>query len=111
MENKAEIEFEDFEKCDLRVGKIIDVKPHKNADRLYVLTVDVGGEERNVVSGIKEHFIPEELLGKEAVFILNIKPVNLRGVKSDGMILAAEKDGKLTLMKPWSEGFTGAGLR
>ena len=111
VENKAEIEFEDFEKCDLRVGKIIDVKPHKNADRLYVLTVDVGGEERTVVSGIKEHFKPEELLGNEAVFILNIKPVNLRGVKSDGMILAAEKDGKLTLMKPWSEGFTGAGLR
>lgn len=111
VENKPEIEFSDFEKCDLRVGKILEVKPHKKADRLYVLKVDIGGEERQIVSGLREHFKEEELVGKEAVFILNIKPVNLRGEMSSGMILAAEKDGKLTLMKPWEDGFTGAGLR
>lgn len=111
VENKPEIEFDDFSKCDLRVGKILEVKNHKKADRLYVLKVDVGGEERQIVSALREHFKIEELVGKEAVFILNIKPVNLRGEMSNGMILTAEKDGVVTLIKPWLDGFTGAGLR
>lgn len=110
-ENKAEIEFPDFEKCDFRVGKIVEVKPHENANKLYVLKVDIGGEIRTIVSGLREHFKEEELLNKEVVMIINIKPVNLRGVKSNGMVLAAEKNGKLTLLKPWDEGFTGAGIR
>ncbi|MDD7471590.1 MAG: methionine--tRNA ligase, partial [Firmicutes bacterium] len=110
-ENKAEIEFADFDKCDLRVGKIIEVKPHENANKLYVLKVDIGGEIRTIVSALREHFKEEELLNKEAVVIVNIKPVNLRGVQSNGMVLAAEKNGKMTLLKPWDEGFTGAGIR
>lgn len=111
LEKKAEIEFADFDKCDLRVGKIVEVKPHENANKLYVLKVDIGGEIRTIVSALREHFKEEELLNKEVVMIINIKPVNLRGVKSNGMVLAAEKNGKFTLLKPWDEGFTGAGIR
>lgn len=111
LEKKAEIEFADFDKCDLRVGKIVEVKPHENANKLYVLKVDIGGEIRTIVSALREHFKEEELLNKEVVMIINIKPVNLRGVKSNGMVLAAEKNGKLTLLKPWDEGFMGAGIR
>lgn len=83
------ISYDEWKKLELRVGKIIDVQDHPNATRLYVLKVDIGTEQRTLVAGIREHYPKEELLGKLVVVFTNLAPVELRGVKSEGMILAA----------------------
>ena len=98
---KPEITIEDFEKIDLRVVKVIECEPVKKANKLLKLKVDLGGEERQVVSGIAKYYKPEELVGKYVVLVANLKPVKLRGELSQGMILAAsdEKD-KLFVVDP-----------
>jgi len=95
-----EIDIEEFRKIKLRVGEIIEVIDHPNADKLYVLVVDFGDEKRQIVSGIKDYYSKEELLGKKIVVITNLKPKKIRGIESQGMLLAAEKDGKLALIIP-----------
>ena len=89
------ISFGDFEKVDLRVGKIMSVEEHPNADKLFVLKVDLGEEEeRTICAGLKKHYSVEDLEGKQGVFVVNLEPRTLRGVESDGMILAvSDKDG------------------
>ena len=89
---KDEITIEDFEKLDLRVVKVIACEPVKGAKKLLKLKVDLGGEERQVVSGIAKYYKPEELVGKNVVLVANLKPVKLRGEISQGMILAASTD-------------------
>ncbi|MPM07646.1 Methionine--tRNA ligase [bioreactor metagenome] len=90
---KEEITIEDFEKIDLRVVKVLACEPIKKAKKLLKLTVDLNGEERQVVSGIAQYYKPEELVGKYVVLVANLKPVTLRGELSQGMILAASTDG------------------
>jgi len=85
------IDFSDWKRLDIRVGEIRAAKDHPNADKLIILNVDVG-EERQVVAGLKGHYDPEELIGKKAVVFANLKPVKLRGVESQGMVLAAVDD-------------------
>ncbi|GFP78018.1 methionine--tRNA ligase [Clostridium fungisolvens] len=99
---KEEITIEDFEKIDLRVAKVIGCEPVKGAKKLLKLKVDLGGEERQVVSGIAQYYKPEELVGKSIVLVANLKPVKLRGELSQGMILAAatDDDGKLFVVDP-----------
>ncbi|GKU26081.1 methionine--tRNA ligase [Clostridium folliculivorans] len=99
---KEEITIEDFEKIDLRVAKVIGCEPVKGAKKLLKLKVDLGGEERQVVSGIAQYYKPEELVGKSIVLVANLKPVKLRGELSQGMILAAatDDDGKLLVVDP-----------
>jgi len=92
------ISLEEFKKVELKVGKIVEVKNHPNADKLYVLTIDLGSEKRTVVAGLRQYYKPEELLNKLVVLITNLEPKKLRGVESQGMILAAEKDGKVSLV-------------
>ncbi|MEK6835912.1 MAG: hypothetical protein AABX55_02720 [Nanoarchaeota archaeon] len=94
------ISFNDWKKLDIRVGKILDVKDHPNADKLIVLKVDVGNETRNIVAGIKEYYKKEELKGKKVVIFVNLEQKELRGIKSEGMILAAVKDDKVILIQP-----------
>ena len=89
---KEEITIEDFEKIDLRVVKVIDCEPVKGAKKLLKLKVDLGGEERQVISGISKFYKPEDLIGKNVVLVSNLKPVKLRGELSQGMILAASTD-------------------
>lgn len=89
---KEEITIDDFEKLDLRVVKVLECEPIKKANKLLKLKVDLGGEVRQVVSGIAKHFKPEELIGKNVVLVANLKPVKLRGELSQGMILAASND-------------------
>lgn len=84
-----EITFDDFTKLDLRVARVLAVEPHPKADRLLVLRVALGEEERTVVAGIRKHYQPEELVGRKIIVVANLKPVKLRGVESQGMILAA----------------------
>lgn len=85
------IHFKDWEKLDLRVGKILKVENHPKADKLYVLTVDFGEEigTRTIVAGLKEYCKPSHLKNKSAIFIVNLEPRELRGIESQGMILAA----------------------
>lgn len=98
LEQKPEVAIDDFAKLEFRVAHVQHVEPHPKADKLLVLTVKVGPETRTIVSGIKAHYTPEQLVGKKVVIVANLKPVKLRGVESQGMILAAESaDGKLAV--------------
>ena len=93
------ITIDDFDKCKFRLGEIIHCEDHPKADKLLVLTVKIGDEVRQVVSGIKKWYKAEDLIGKKVIVIVNLKPVKLRGVESKGMILAAEdEDGNLSLL-------------
>lgn len=89
-----------FGKLDLKVAKIEKAEPHPNADKLYVLEVDVGTEKRTLCAGLKEHYTPEELEGKLIVIVANLEPAKLRGVMSEGMLLAGDKNGKVELVSP-----------
>jgi methionyl-tRNA synthetase len=82
-----------FSKVDLRIGVVKDVKQHPNAEKLYVLKVDLGNQERQLVAGLRAHYKEEELIGKHLIIVANLKPAVLRGIKSEGMLLAAD-DGK-----------------
>lgn len=84
------IPFEVWKKLDLRVGKVLKVEDHPNASKLYILTVDLGEKNpRTLVAGLKNFCSKEQLEGKKAIFIANLEPATIRGIKSDGMILAA----------------------
>lgn len=85
----GKISIEDFKKVQLRVAKVVEVTPHPNADRLIVLKIDLGTEERYICAGIKPFYQPEELLGKYVVVVANLQPAVLRGIESNGMLLAA----------------------
>jgi len=106
---KAEIAFDDFAKIDLRTGTILAAEKVKKADKLLKLTVDLGNEQRTVVSGIAEFFKPEEVIGQKVVLVANLKPRKLRGIESQGMILMAEdREGQLGFVGPeqdWGNGF------
>ncbi len=97
IEPKEQITIDDFDKVELRVAKVIEAEKHPNADKLLVLQVQVGNEKRQVVSGIAKDYKPKELVGKSLILVANLKPVKLRGVESNGMILAAANDEKLVL--------------
>jgi len=92
------IKFEEFKNVDLRVAEILEVDEHPNADKLYVLRIKVGDEERNLVAGIKEAYGKEELIGKKIIIVANLEPAVLRGVKSNGMLLAASDDEGVSLL-------------
>lgn len=92
------IPIDEFKKLDLRVGTIVEVNDHPNADKLYTLIVDVGeDEDRVIVAGLKAYYKKEELEGKKAVFIINLEPSKIRGVQSEGMLLAASDPDKKTV--------------
>ena len=85
------IDFEDFMKVEMRTGRIISVEDHPNADMLFVITIDEGSDStRTVCAGLKGHYEPSELEGLNVVFVANLEPRKLRGVMSEGMILAAD---------------------
>lgn len=93
------ITIDDFAKCQFRLAEIIDCEEHPKADKLLVLTLKIGDERRQVVSGIKQWYKAEDLIGKKVIAIVNLQPVKLRGIESRGMILAAEdEDGNLSLL-------------
>jgi methionyl-tRNA synthetase len=91
------VSFEEFQKLDLRVGRIVTAEPVPKANKLLKLTVDVGQEQRTVVAGIAESYHPEALVGKSIILVANLAPRTLRGVESQGMVLAAESDGQIVL--------------
>jgi methionyl-tRNA synthetase len=105
------IKFEDFEKLDLRVAKILDVKDHPNADKLYVLEIDLGNEKRQLVAGLKEHYKKEDLIGKSIIVIANLEHAKLRGVESQGMLLAADGGNNVSLLIPDKDVELGSKIR
>ena len=98
VKGKPEITIDDFDKVELKVAKVIEAKKHPDADKLLVLKVKIGEEERQIVSGIKKWYEPSDLIGKKVVVCTNLKPVKLRGVESKGMILAAANDDEFTIV-------------
>ncbi|WP_274421412.1 methionine--tRNA ligase [Blautia sp. XA-2221] len=101
IEPKAEITFEDFEKLQFQVGEIIACEAVKKSKKLLCSQVKIGSQVRQIVSGIKAHYTPEEMVGKKVMVVTNLKPAKLAGVMSEGMILCAEDaEGNLALMTP-----------
>lgn len=95
------ISMEDFQRLDLRVGKILSVDDHPKADKLYILKVDIGkGEVRQLVAGIRGHYKPQELLGKHVALIANLQPAVIRGVESQGMIFGADDGSVVSVLLP-----------
>jgi methionyl-tRNA synthetase len=110
-EVKAEVTYDDFAKLDLRVATVTACEKVEKADKLLKLTLQVGTEERTVVSGIALHFQPDEVVGKQVLLLANLAPRKMRGIESQGMILMAEDaDGKLVFMSPSSSVAPGSGV-
>ena len=95
---KDYIEFDDFEKIDFRVGKILSAEKHPKADKLLVFQVKLGKETRQIISGVAEHFKPEECVGQKVLVVCNLKPRKLRGLESHGMIMFADNGDRMEFM-------------
>jgi methionyl-tRNA synthetase len=105
------IPIEEFRRLDLRVGTVRSADVHPKADRLLVLRVDVGGEERQLVAGIRAHYEPEDLIGRQVVVVANLAPAALRGVESQGMVLAAADGDLVVIVAPDRPVSPGAPVR
>jgi methionine--tRNA ligase beta chain len=105
------ITIEQFQGIELRVATVKAAEPHPNADRLLVLRVDLGTEERQIVAGIRAHYDPAALVGMQVVVVANLEPAKLRGVESQGMLLAASADGRLVVVRPDAPIAAGAVVR
>jgi len=92
------IPYDHFAKLELRVARVLEVRPHPNADRLLLLQVDVGDEQKQIVAGIRQHYTPEQLTGKLIVIVNNLEPAMLRGESSNGMLLAATSGEKVVVL-------------
>jgi methionyl-tRNA synthetase len=104
------VNIEEFRRIELKVATIKKAEPHPNADRLLVLQVDLGSEERQIVAGIKGHYAPEELVDRQIVVVANLEPVRLRGVESQGMLLAASDGNRIIILTPEKEIQPGANV-
>ncbi|MDP1815965.1 MAG: methionine--tRNA ligase [Leadbetterella sp.] len=108
---KENIQFDDFAKLDIRIGTILEAEAVKKSKKLLKFLIDDGIEKRTILSGIAEHFSPEEMVGRQVTFIANLAPRMMMGIESQGMILMAEdKDGSLALLQPHKEVWNGAGV-
>ncbi|HEX8204378.1 MAG TPA: methionine--tRNA ligase subunit beta [Isosphaeraceae bacterium] len=94
------IAYEDFAKLDLRVARVLEARPHPNADKLLLLQIDVGDEQKQIVAGIRQHYTPEQLVGRRIVVVNNLAPAMLRGETSQGMLLAATSGAQVVLLAP-----------
>ena len=109
LEPKEEITFDEFGKMQFQVGHIISCEEVKNSKKLLCSQVQVGSEVKQIVSGIKAHYSAEEMVGKDVMVLVNLKPAKLAGVLSEGMLLCAENDkGELSLMVPEKKMIPGA---
>jgi methionyl-tRNA synthetase len=106
------ITFDDFKKVELRIGKVIEAGDHPNADKLIVLKVDLGDQQRQIIAGLKGYYTPEELMGKEITVVTNLAPRMMRGLESQGMLLAASSAdrSKVVVLTPDAEIEPGASV-
>jgi methionine--tRNA ligase beta chain len=105
------IKFEDFQKIDLRIGKISKAEKIEGSEKLLKLIIDLGSEKRQLVAGIAKYYKPEDLIGKEIVVVANLEPKNLMGIESQGMLLAADVDGEPVILIPEKEVPPGTKIR
>ena len=96
------IQYDDFAKLELRVATVVECAPHPNADKLLVLQIDLGGQRRQICAGLRQHYQPEQLVGKQIVVVANLAPRQMRGQVSQGMLLAASDpaSGKVIVIGP-----------
>ncbi len=92
------VSFDDFKKLDFKIGEIISVEHVPNADKLYAMQVDVGGKQIQIVAGLKSIYKEDELRGKKIVVVTNLDPVTIRGIRSEGMLLAAVDGNDVSLL-------------
>ncbi|MBI2084889.1 MAG: methionine--tRNA ligase, partial [Candidatus Aenigmarchaeota archaeon] len=108
---KDMVEIEDFSKLDIRVGKILSAESVPRSEKLLKLSIDIGNETRQCIAGMAKFYKPDELIGKDVIVVVNLKPVKFMGLESQCMMLAAEKDGKVVVLKPDKDVGTGALIR
>jgi len=94
------ISFEEFKRLEIKVAQIKEVQEHPNADKLYVITIDLGDKTKQIVAGIRSYYTKEELIGKHIVVVDNLEPASLRGVESQGMLLACQDEQGITIISP-----------
>ena len=102
------ITIDEFKKLEIRIAKIKEVTDHPNADRLYVVTIDMGDKTKQVVAGIKGSYKKEDLVGRQVVVVDNLAPAMLRGVESQGMILVTHDDKGISILSPDREVVVGS---
>jgi methionyl-tRNA synthetase len=105
------ITYDDFAKLDLRIGKVIEVTVHPNADKLYLLKVDIGEKIIQLVAGIRAFYSPEALMNKLAVILVNLEPREIRGCVSEGMLLAASSAERISVVGPCEEIAVGSKVK
>jgi methionyl-tRNA synthetase len=111
-EQLPSVTFDDFTKMDIRVGKILQAEKVAKTKKLMKLLIDTGVDQRTVVSGIAEYFEPEDVIGKQVSILINLEPLEIRGIQSQGMILMAENaDGRLTFVSPQTEVKNGSTIK
>jgi methionyl-tRNA synthetase len=108
---KPEISYEDFAKLDLRVAKVVAAREHPNANKLLLLTIEVGGTQKQIVAGIRGHYEPDSLVGRQIVVVNNLQPALIRGEESNGMLLAASDSQGVVLLRPDRDCESGAGVK
>jgi len=112
MDNgQGEISYDEFRRLDLKIATIREVKAHPKADRLWVLTVDAGAEARTIVAGIKAFYAAEQLVGRQVVLVANLAPAEIRGVRSEGMLLAASDAAGIAVVSPDRRVQEGSGVK
>ena len=94
------ISIDEFRNVELRVATVKSAEPHPNADKLLVLQIDLGAEQRQICAGIRNHYAPEELVGKQIVVVANLETAKLRGLESQGMLLAVSDEGRVIILSP-----------
>jgi methionyl-tRNA synthetase len=94
------ISIDEFRNVELRVATVKSAEPHPNADKLMVLQIDLGTEQRQICAGIRNHYTPEELVGRQIVVVANLETAKLRGLDSQGMLLAASDEGRVIILAP-----------
>jgi methionine--tRNA ligase beta chain len=94
------ISIDEFRKIELRVATVRSAEPHPNADKLMVLQIDLGSEQRQICAGIRSHYTAEELVGRQIVVVANLETAKLRGLDSQGMLLAASDEGRVIILTP-----------
>jgi len=108
---KPEITYDDFSKLELRVATVLSAREHPNADKLLLLQIDIGQGQRQIVAGIRGHYQPEKLVGRQIVVLCNLEEAVLRGEESNGMLLAAGDGDGVVLLRPDRECDAGAPIK
>jgi methionine--tRNA ligase beta chain len=105
------ISFDDFEKLDIRIGRIEEAERIEGSDKLLKLKVDIGSEHRTLVAGIAQQYVAEDMVGKLIVVLTNLEPKKIRGIESQGMMLAADEEGRPVFLKPEKDVAVGTRVR